>query len=90
MEELKKKLAEWDIWEYAGYEMPKAEADIVIQLLDKAIPKECKVIVVDSERADGTPCDAEICLCPGCNAKYRFSIPKYCGECGQRLKGAGE
>ena len=81
-----KNLTDYDSWEHTNYKLVKAEADVIIPLLKKEIPMECEVYIEDSETADGTPCTTEIQICPVCHEKYRFLLPKYCSECGQRLE----
>ena len=81
-----KNLSDYDLWEHTNYKLRKEEADVIVPALKKQISKPCEVYVEDSETVDGTPCESEIQICPVCNEKYRFSLPKYCSECGQRLE----
>lgn len=80
-----KNLSDYDLWEHTNYKLRKEEADVIIPLLNKAIPKPVQVVEDGDEDEDGRPYVMYVKFCPCCSQSYRFRLPNYCENCGQRL-----
>ena len=80
-----KNLTDYEGWEYAKYGLCKSESETIIDCLKKEIPMAVDVIEDSDEDDRGVPFIMEIKCCPRCLTGYRFALPKYCGNCGQRL-----
>lgn len=71
-------------YEIAAYHLERAEANEVIQALEKQIPKKAKIEAAGEKTISGS--------CPRCEADmvyiiegYKPSYKSYCRHCGQRV-----
>lgn len=85
-----KNLSDYDLWEHTNYKLRKEEADVIIPLLEKAIPKPVHVYEDIDEDEEGKQFTMYVKFCPTCQQSYRFRVPNYCEKCGQRLEGCYE
>ena len=80
-----KNLTDYEGWDYSKYGLCKSESDTIVKCLEKEIPVPVDIVEDSDEDDRGVPFIMEVKFCPKCGESYRFSLPKYCGECGQRL-----
>ena len=80
-----KNLSDYNCWEFERYKLGKDEADVIIPLLEKAIPAKATVEEYHGLNEDSLPFFMAIGCCPMCGKEIKFSVPNYCDECGQKL-----
>lgn len=74
-------LKNYDMWEYQKYGLCNEEADVIIPLLERAIPMCPEIDKVE----DGENTFMKLRVCPVCGATYNFT-PNFCKGCGQALR----
>lgn len=78
-------LKNYGLWEYTKYGMCKQEADAIIELLERDIPKPpSEEFDDDGTGDDGKAIFRPIYYCRSCGRRIKGK-PNFCGNCGQRL-----
>lgn len=81
-----KNLKGYDAWDHTNYKLVKAEADVIIENLEKQEPMQ--VVLISEGEWDGNPV-YEWAECPKCGANFeeddRNWESPFCCECGQAL-----
>lgn len=86
VKELLTNLKSWSAWDFSAFKIEKDDAEIIIPIIEKAIPKKPLIREVDEMEIIGK--------CPNCELYNHMDLPDiqkvehtttYCPNCGQRL-----